>query len=325
MHVESFICAGAEPVAETDITAPTRLLLLTGEFLLLQLLIQDRCRYLWSALDQKRCGLCLTFVIWTEVVCTAVFIGLAIKVLERYLADEANISWFLFSLVFVWMILAGFCGWVVFMTHMLARVAHRLGRVSTIARRGGAAVETVKHLRACKITCFLNWAGMVISLTTTIGLLGVWIVWSFQGHSNHLRTVMIAQWVNLLCNIVGVVLLSGAYRLGIRRAPAIRTRTSRRAPCARKQGAGPAASPPKGMAWQAKTEELAGRGISLEQLLQFYSALGGALMPTYQPGMHTTNDVVRLAIIPLTASTQSSYANMVNGVLPVRPKKMAIG
>ena len=73
--------------------------------------------------------------------------------------------------------------------------------------------------------------------------------------------------------------------------------------------------------WQRKVQELASRGLSLEKLLDFYKMLGTCVMHSFQPGVHTTNDVVRLAIIPLTSSASSSYADMVNET-EVFPHKM---
>ena len=78
----------------------------------------------------------------------------------------------------------------------------------------------------------------------------------------------------------------------------------------------------KGSDWEAKTEELASRGISLSDLLEFYSNLGFGIMPSFQPDVHTTNDVVRLGIIPRTSSAGSSYAEFVNNGKKVIPKKM---
>ena len=75
-------------------------------------------------------------------------------------------------------------------------------------------------------------------------------------------------------------------------------------------------------AWEKKIRELANRGISLEELLAFYKNLGDAIMQSFQPSVHTTTDVVRLAIIPLTASSGSSYAQLVNKGAKVLPKKM---
>jgi len=68
----------------------------------------------------------------------------------------------------------------------------------------------------------------------------------------------------------------------------------------------------QGSEWEAKTEELASRGISLSDLVGFYSNLGDSIMKSFQPAVHTTNDVVRLGIIPQTSMTCSSYVQLVN-------------
>lgn len=49
--------------------------------------------------------------------------------------------------------------------------------------------------------------------------------------------------------------------------------------------------------WTQKVEELAQRGITIRQLLDFYASLG-TLMPHFDPDRSTTHDVVRQAIIP---------------------------
>jgi hypothetical protein len=57
--------------------------------------------------------------------------------------------------------------------------------------------------------------------------------------------------------------------------------------------------------WDDKVKELAERGITLEALLDFYSGLGQHYMLHFNPDVHSTADVVRQAIIPLTASTST--------------------
>ena len=46
--------------------------------------------------------------------------------------------------------------------------------------------------------------------------------------------------------------------------------------------------------------ELAGRGIRVRQLLDFYARLGEDVMTHFDPAKSTTHDVVRQAIIPLS-------------------------
>eukprot|EP00443_Scrippsiella_acuminata_P069088 CAMPEP_0115430330 /NCGR_PEP_ID=MMETSP0271-20121206/30989_1 /TAXON_ID=71861 /ORGANISM="Scrippsiella trochoidea, Strain CCMP3099" /LENGTH=729 /DNA_ID=CAMNT_0002855555 /DNA_START=52 /DNA_END=2239 /DNA_ORIENTATION=- len=58
---------------------------------------------------------------------------------------------------------------------------------------------------------------------------------------------------------------------------------------------------PRSSTWHDKVRELAERNVTVDELLSFYSQLGqGDVMPHYDPHHHTTNDVVRGAIIPLS-------------------------
>ncbi|CAK0863603.1 unnamed protein product [Prorocentrum cordatum] len=54
--------------------------------------------------------------------------------------------------------------------------------------------------------------------------------------------------------------------------------------------------------WDRKVGELANRGITLRALLHFYMDLGVRNMPHFDPDAHSTEDVARQAIIPLTAA-----------------------
>ncbi|CAJ1385979.1 unnamed protein product [Effrenium voratum] len=56
----------------------------------------------------------------------------------------------------------------------------------------------------------------------------------------------------------------------------------------------------KSSVWKEKVQELAGRGLTLRQLLDFYSDLvfRPQMMPHFDPNLSTTHDVVRHAIIP---------------------------
>ncbi|CAE8683886.1 unnamed protein product [Polarella glacialis] len=53
--------------------------------------------------------------------------------------------------------------------------------------------------------------------------------------------------------------------------------------------------------WDRKVLDLAGRGITLRALLRFYRRLGtSSVMPHFDPALHSTADVARQAIIPLS-------------------------
>ena len=51
--------------------------------------------------------------------------------------------------------------------------------------------------------------------------------------------------------------------------------------------------------WAAQVKVLANRGFTLSSLLSFWRSLG-SVMPSFDPQRSTTNDVVRMAIIPLS-------------------------
>jgi len=74
--------------------------------------------------------------------------------------------------------------------------------------------------------------------------------------------------------------------------------------------------------WQAKVQELADRGFTLEALLHFYRGLGTAYMEHWDPARHTTADVVRHAIIPESAASRSAFATVMMKGVPTRPKRM---
>jgi len=69
-------------------------------------------------------------------------------------------------------------------------------------------------------------------------------------------------------------------------------------------------------------EELAARGITVEALLEFYEGLGKRYMKGYRPEAHTTNDVVRLAIIPESQSCQTDLAFVLMKGKRVWPMRM---
>eukprot|EP00930_Biecheleria_cincta_P056275 TRINITY_DN42422_c0_g1_i1.p1 TRINITY_DN42422_c0_g1~~TRINITY_DN42422_c0_g1_i1.p1 ORF type:complete len:724 (-),score=109.31 TRINITY_DN42422_c0_g1_i1:490-2661(-) len=74
--------------------------------------------------------------------------------------------------------------------------------------------------------------------------------------------------------------------------------------------------------WQEKVEELASRGFTLRALLRFYRGLGAGYMPGYSPSISTTSDVVRRAIIPLSAGHQCSMAEVMMDFQCKTPMRM---
>ena len=69
-------------------------------------------------------------------------------------------------------------------------------------------------------------------------------------------------------------------------------------------------SPDRSHAWHATTMTLATRSIDALALLEFYGTLGllEGPMPHYDPSQHTTNDVVRQAVVPMTRAPQGGVA-----------------
>eukprot|EP00438_Fugacium_kawagutii_P001740 Skav219921 [mRNA] locus=scaffold2006:164192:166462:- [translate_table: standard] len=73
--------------------------------------------------------------------------------------------------------------------------------------------------------------------------------------------------------------------------------------------------------WRRKVTDLSRRGITARALLDFYKKLGRDLMPHYVSSVHTTNDVVRQAIIPATKQQRCAYALLAEDG-PVKPDRM---
>ncbi|CAE7866157.1 unnamed protein product [Symbiodinium microadriaticum] len=58
--------------------------------------------------------------------------------------------------------------------------------------------------------------------------------------------------------------------------------------------------------WDGKVQELAGRGVNIRQLLDFYAGLGHEFMEHFDADQSTTHDVVRQAIIPRSLEVRQS-------------------
>ena len=221
---------------------------------------------------------------------------------------------------------------VVLVAATLCRVVSMFHRAVGVGRQQGLAVAATSF-QTCRGRSILQCAGVTISLATTsiLTVVAGLSLMRLGGPSNTLPSWNAAQCVNTLVNAAGIILLSGASTLitrkGILRFPPLgcRCRCRFRKCCVRSVQS---ARRSKNLEtaeeddWEKKTRELANRGISLEELLAFYKGLGDTIMPSFQPSVHTTNDVVRLAIIPFTFSSCSSYAELVNRGEEVLPKKM---
>ena len=211
-----------------------------------------------------------------------------------------------------------FLAWIVFMLYLLCRTLATFRRALRSAR-GENLVDASKSLEVSHRATRAQVAGVLLILITTLVFSGTTVASYATIHgsfSESARPFVISACINLVLNAAGAILLSGAHQIPWMQ-DAMRGPTAfRQAPKAKKTRC-----MEKGEEWQRKVQELASRGLSLEKLLDFYKMLGTCVMHSFQPGVHTTNDVVRLAIIPLTSSASSSYADMVNDT-EVFPHKM---
>ena len=301
-----------------DFLAAFRMYLLLCEFVGLQFVIQNRLQSLWPALNRPRCKLWLARCLGIEVA------SLFLCFLWHFLAQMRTLA-----ILSVPIFVICFIIWSVLVAITLFRVVLKFQKALELARNQGFAVAAT--FQACHGRSILQCTGVITSVTTSLmAALGVGSsVRSSRSHSSFGVSFAVTQCINLLANAFGIILLSGASSLitsqGTLRFPPLeccrcpcRFRRCRgfKSLCRSKLKIG------EENAWEKKTRELANRGITLEELLAFYKNLGDTVMQSFQPSVHTTTDVVRLAIIPLTASSCSSYAQLVNKGAKVLPKKM---
>ena len=308
-----------------------RAFLLVCELVSLQVLIQNRLQSIWPALQRPRHGVWLRRLLWPEL---ALLILSPILIVLTYLDTSLQLQasaflLFLFQLPMMAILIAMPSCFVVWVFLVFVALCHVFSIFrATLKMVQDASPESSKILQRSRRAASLQGFGLVISLATTCFCTGVAVLF-VAGPPNlaPLLSTQIIQCVKLVVSTVGVIAFSGAYRLwslrassaenfaktsGFTKCCAWPTRPDRR--LVRNLGGG--------SEWEAKVRELAGRGISLRELLRFYRRLGSEIMLSYQSDVHTTNDVVRLAITPLTAASCSSYAELVNGNESLMPKKM---
>ena len=277
------------------------------EFLGLQYLALERFEAIWSALGATSCLRCLAGMWCLEVV--LVVCGFIVKQTAGRLPA-------------IWVLGVAYLlgGWVlIYFMMMFCGTVFTLQRAMRTARKE-ANTAAMEALLASRRDAFLQGIGFLASYATTQTLS---YANSFLGLFEEYHSYFAAQCVNIVVNVVGVLLLSNAYKLlaccGSARPPALpwfRCSTCPRIPDLRHDIAG------KGSQWIAKTVDLATRGIFLADLIAFYKQIFDPAIMSFKPSVHTTNDVVRLAIIPLTSSTCSSYAELLNRRHKVVPSKM---
>ena len=264
----------------------------------LQYLALERFEGLWNALSKgawSRCGVCLGCIFLLEVV--VVVCGLIVR-------QTAGTLWLL--------VVAGFFDSQVFFytATTLCQTVCYLQSGLRMARKE-ANTAAMDALLASRRDAILQASGFFAALAISYFMLFSFGAFhAFQEY--HLYYA--AQCVNIVVNVVGILLLSKAYKLlgccGSAQPPPI--------PWFRCSGCHcvvPQLRPDfdrKGSEWVRKTRHLATRGIFLADLIAFYKQIFDPAIMSFKPSVHTTNDVVRLGIIPLTSSTCSSYAELLN-------------
>mgnify|MGYP002803921614 CR=1 FL=1 len=318
-----------------------RLFLLPCEILGLQFLTENRLQSLWPALNRPGCKLWLGRCLRMEVASLFLFVSSAWLNLTHTteMFDPATGEESIWGIVVYLTLLLTICAvpilfliWIVLVAMTLFRVVLMLHKALKVARQQGLAV--VSTFRVCCGRSILQCTGVVISLATSLMMLveAFLFVFYYTLHGSHsaLYGTIVPQCINLVINAAGIILLSGASGLitskGTLRFRPLRCCRCHCRPFRRCRGFKSLCRSSLKICeendWEKKTRELANRGISLEELLAFYKKLGDTVMESFQPSVHTTTDVVRLAIIPMTASSCSSYAQLVNKGEKVLPKKM---
>ena len=316
------------------------------ELMGLQYLAQDRLKSIWPALNSPQWGACLGQAFWLEFG-LLLFSYSSLMILVAIVWFHSRISVDFFYMILRVLTLSHllstllFLMWVLGVATTLCRVVLMLRRTLQMARKEENSTA-VQSLLACRRHSFWQAIGFLASLATTFVLFKV--AWSESVQSwgrayhhglEHLHiptfSFAVTQCINSVVNVAGVILFSKVCNIfnlpGSVRPPALSwtppTFGCQVCPRSRvRHNSDADTGTAKGSDWEAKTEELASRGISLSDLLEFYSTLGVCIMTSFQPDVHTTNDVVRLGIIPRTASARSSYADFVNNGTKVIPKKM---
>lgn len=126
--------------------------------------------------------------------------------------------------------------------------------------------------------------------------------------------------VDHVANIVFALALSGTFTAAVSAGAAKRKLSAVRNKRLQESAASYKTSDQHG--WEEKVVELAGRGLTLEALLQFYCGLGSVYMLNFDPAVNTTADVVHRAVMPLSKAKQSSLATVMMKGVRTRPQKM---
>uniref|UniRef100_A0A6U6KAR8 Uncharacterized protein n=1 Tax=Zooxanthella nutricula TaxID=1333877 RepID=A0A6U6KAR8_9DINO len=180
----------------------------------------------------------------------------------------------------------------------------------------------LEEVRRAELTARLQLVGVAASfLTTLVAFVGY--MWFYILRNQSHQDAVFSQTAALLDaagNLLGALSLSGALSGSLQGSyeaqDVERGRVRLRARMAKDW------RPSGSSEWQRKVDELADRGLTLQSLLTFYKGLGREYMHGYDGSRHTTADVVRRAIIPLSRGAGAAYSCVMMGDVPTKPKKM---
>lgn len=308
-----------------------------AELVFLQLLIQHRFQSLWPALNQP------WLATWTRRMFTlgGILLGAGcfllffayVEASDGYYDDFALPDGSCAHMLVAVLILmcACFLTWVSLMFRTLHSIFRGL-QAAQVRTQNQTTLHWSMALQRSRRAALMQGLGMAMMLITTVTFCGIAVfaaiaVIEFHPHVGtvaRVNTAIIAQCSNLLLNMLGAFIFSGAHRLMWQSSESLLSPASCTCKWHWKRGAPKPKSSPQDPHWKAKTKDLARRGLRLRDLLDFYRMLGKDVMPSYQPDLHTTNDVVRLAIIPMTSASCTSYAQVVNGAEGVTPRTTAL-
>eukprot|EP00931_Biecheleriopsis_adriatica_P020276 TRINITY_DN13609_c0_g1_i1.p1 TRINITY_DN13609_c0_g1~~TRINITY_DN13609_c0_g1_i1.p1 ORF type:complete len:825 (+),score=177.06 TRINITY_DN13609_c0_g1_i1:36-2510(+) len=212
-----------------------------------------------------------------------------------------------------------------FVSHNIGKAAETAKRVSAGHARAEAAARQLQRARGAALRQLFGVSTSLVTSTATVPSV-VQMLLAGRGYSTS-RDLAIGsalQAFDILTSVLTALILSGGYRSTSLPMKAQGSLPLHFQPCWQEVPCRMSTQPSEvnrsvtcsSVAWAEKVAELAGRGITLEELLQFYRQLGSSLMPHYKASVHTTSDVVRQAIIPTTRATCSAYAGA------KRPDKM---
>lgn len=234
-------------------------------------------------------------------------------------------------LVRLWMC---FCGTLVVGTCVLLVMTLRIfAAAGSTATRLAKLLEDQGDKRLAEECRFAGWAARLQACGFALGsmailLKNVW--WAMSANVGPLEGIKRAYWVGIIAEDV-IVTIASLWLVGTfsgalgsaRQRYKVQARINQKWWDARTVWLEAVeVRAERGPVWTAKVHELAERGFTLGALLDFYKRLGVEYMPHFASDRHTTCDVVRQAIIPFTADSKCSMAEIMMNRVPTVPQKM---